>query len=99
MPYQGVSFDDDRERNAKVSFTSRTVAGGMVGWLIRRRIVNDESQANVILIGVATVIFIISGVIFWINIFGGNTRNNQAVPPVELEATSAKVAPSREQNI
>ncbi len=81
MPFQGVSFDDDRQRNASIAITeAQTISGGgMIGWLLRHRIVSNEEQAKTVILIATVVIFILAGVVFWINSGIGNIFQNEEV--------------------
>jgi hypothetical protein len=74
MSYQGVSFDDEQQQNRNLRPTP--VVRGMAGWLIRKRIVDNEGQANLILLIIAIAIFVLSGIIFISNIGSARSVSN-----------------------
>ncbi len=55
-----VSFDENR-----TSFRSYSEPKGMVGFLIKKCGVQDESNANIILVVFAIIIFIVAGFVFY----------------------------------
>lgn len=55
-----LSFDEQRTQ-----YSSYTGPKGMVGFLVKKCGVRDESVANLILIGVAIIIFALAGLVFY----------------------------------
>ena len=48
--------------------TSTAVVGGIIGWLIRKKIVEKEAQAYIALIGVAIIVIVLAvGIFVWSN--------------------------------
>lgn len=88
MPYQGVSFDDDRQRHSSVIITQQRTPPGMMGWFIKHRIVQNESQAKLVLLVFSIAVFVLSGIIFWINSgIGGGGRGVVDTPESPLSGT------------
>jgi hypothetical protein len=60
-----------RQKNAswyKGATISTPVVGSIIGWLIRKKIVEEESQANVALLGVAIIAIVLAiGIYIWSN--------------------------------
>ena len=80
MPFEGVSFDDDRQRGSRTSITERQMLGGMTGWLINHHIVTNEAQAKAVLLIVAIIFFGLSIVVFFINVGTDTRKNGDTVP-------------------
>jgi hypothetical protein len=55
-----LSFEEQRTQ-----YSSYTGPKGMVGFLVKKCGVRDESVANLILIGIAVVIFALAGLVFY----------------------------------
>jgi hypothetical protein len=91
MPFQGVSFDDDRQRGSRTSIVERQSVRGMTGWLINHRIVNTEEQAKAVLLIIAVVVFILAGIVFWSNLATDNRPRSTfplSSPPVGYQPKS-----------
>ena len=56
------------------------VIGGIIGWLIAKKIVEKESQANIALIGVAIIAAVLAvGIFVWGN-SGSNSGQQETIP-------------------
>ena len=59
--------------------TNTPVVGGIIGWLIAKKIVEEESQANIALIGVAVIsIVLAAGIFIWSS--GSSGRQQENIP-------------------
>jgi hypothetical protein len=70
---------------------STPVIGGIIGWLIRKKIVEKEAQANIALIGVAIIAIVLAvGIFVW-----GDSGSNKPPPtPQELKAMQRTPSPA-----
>lgn len=67
-----VEFENDYRPTTQFTqqgFPGQQSGRGMAGWLVKKGIINDESQAKGILVGVVCFNFLAMAVIFYIFVF------------------------------
>jgi hypothetical protein len=60
-----VTFNEDDVSKSLRAMQADKPVGGMTGFLIKKGIVKDVAQANLVLLGIAIVVFCISGFVVY----------------------------------
>lgn len=61
-----IEFDTDQQfRRQAYATQQQRNSGGMAGWLVKKGIIKDESQAGGILMGIVLVNFILMGFVIY----------------------------------
>lgn len=79
---QELELEAKRQKWRSVT-TDTPVVGGIIGWLVAKKIVEEESQANIALLGVAIIAGVLAiGIYMWWN----SSTNRPALTPNQIEA-------------
>ncbi len=67
---QGVQFEDEQSSYLYTTFKKEKMPPALVSWMVKTGIVTDPRHVNIILLSFITLSLLLSGVIFYKQLFG-----------------------------
>ena len=82
-----MAVEFDEQKSAGIAYRSPANSPGIIGFLMRKRVVRDESQANVALLIVSLISLAVAAYLFWsVFVLDSGVTVNQGVQTPPLPA-------------